>query len=110
MFCERFEVVIIVEQDMPVRDTTSGDNGVHRFANGDAVCSEFPIVFRRQDGDFLPTEVDHRQPAQQLPGSIELAFAREALQYFGQNEVAHRQRLHAQQLIEPCRFGALLFR
>jgi len=50
----------------------------------------------------VPTaDVDSVQPCQQVPRLIEIPLAAEALQHFGQDEVADDQQLAAQQCVQP---------
>jgi hypothetical protein len=98
---ERVEVAVAVEQRVIRFDAAGGDQRVHCLADGDATLAQCAIVARRLYCNVLTTDVDSFQPRQQLPRLIEIPLAAEALQHFGQDEVADDQQFAAKQCVQP---------
>ena len=59
------------------------------------------IVARRLYCNVLTADVDSVHPGQQSPRLIEIPLAAEALQHFGQDEVADEQQFAARQCVQP---------
>lgn len=88
MFDERVEVAVAVSQRVIRFDAVGGDQRVHCLADRDATLAQRAVVARRLYCNVLTADVDSVQPCQQLPRLIEIPLAAEALQHFGQDEVA----------------------
>lgn len=63
--------------------------------------SRSAIVARRLYCTVPTADVDSIQPGQQCPRLIEIPLAAEALQHFGQGEVADAPRFTARQCVQP---------
>lgn len=63
--------------------------------------SRSAIVARRLYCNVLTADVDSVQPGQQRPRLIDIPLAAEALQHFGQGEVADEQQFAARQCVQP---------
>jgi len=59
------------------------------------------IVARRLYCNVLTADIDSVHPGQQRPRLIEIPLAAEALQHFGQGEVADAPRFTARQCVQP---------
>lgn len=88
MFDERVKAAVAVEQRVIRFDAAGGDQRVYCLADRDATLAQCAVVARRLYCNVLTAAVDSVRPCRQLPRQIEIPLAAEALQYFGQDEVA----------------------
>src|SRR6266581_476151 len=100
---EGIEVPVAVKKRQAALDAARGDHRVDRLAHGDPERSQHSKVPGGLNRNFLPRQVHDQQRRQQLPGLVEVAVSDEALQHLGQDQVAGRKRLAAEQRVQLLR-------
>ena len=59
MFLERVEVVVAVEEVMPLGQTESGDQAIDRLADGVALLAQVPAVLSGSNSQFAPASLEN---------------------------------------------------
>ena len=87
MLRKRIKVPVAVQQVVPTLNAMRGDYCIDGLANGHAELAEGSEVPRRLNCDSLAAQLHGSERRQQLRGSLEISFVREALENLGQNQV-----------------------
>lgn len=108
MSLEGIEVSITVQQHKTVHQAARGDEGIDHPADGYPERSQTAVVPGCLDGQLRAADDDLFESPQQAPGFVEASIIREALQDFGEDQVADEKRLEAQVPIQPFRLRSRL--
>ena len=95
MLHKRIKIPIAVEQGEAILDAARGDQGVDGFADGDALGAKGAVVLCGLEGDVAAGDVDLSEGGEEVRRLAEFAVAGEALQDFGEHQIADRERLAA---------------
>lgn len=97
---ERLEIPVAEQQGVAALQAAGGDQGVDGLAGRDAEGAQGPIVPRGLQRDVAAADLDQGEGAERRQSAVEVALACEALQHFGQDQVADGQGLDAQQAVQ----------
>src|SRR5579885_245181 len=106
MALKRVEIAVAMKQLVMVDDTKARDQRVDCLAHGDAALSEDSKVLCGGDGGVPPANPDPWQLIQFPARAMKVQVRAEALQDFGQDEIAEQRPLSGQQAIQQIGFAA----
>lgn len=97
---ERVEIPVAVQQFVSVLYATCSNQGIDGFAYRHTEPAQRTEVPGSLDRDLLATHIDHQERSQHPSGITKILLIVEALQDFGQNQIANCQGLMAEQAVE----------
>lgn len=102
----RIKVAVAMKQRVVVDDAEGRNHHVDRLANGDALSPQAAIIGCALQGHRPAQHGFKGQTAQQSARAPEVGVVIEALQHFGEDDVARQHGLGGQQAIQAIRFSA----
>jgi len=105
VFDERFEVAVAEQQLVGILQAKGSDEDVDRLSNRDTARAKQPVVVRRPNCSSGSHHGLHWEGRHRLAGRSMVGVATEALQHLGQDQITHKDRLGAEELVKTARRG-----